>query len=159
TYRVTGNVAGVRAALFSLVEGDMHLGEYGVFAEHALTDLHVEADGLLELWIAPDTREGNWMATDPSARMLLVRQYLCDWECDRAATLTIERVDTAGEPPPSPPSAGALVASLDRAATWVDRSLDYWSAYVERSRAHLPRNAISPPSTPKGGAPNIGYGA
>src|SRR3977135_3228621 len=33
TYRVVGNVTGVRSALFSLVDGDMHLGRYGVFSE------------------------------------------------------------------------------------------------------------------------------
>ena len=47
TYRVFGNVAGVRAALFSLVDGDMHLGQYGVFSERALADLDVAPDGSL----------------------------------------------------------------------------------------------------------------
>src|SRR5947199_132965 len=45
TYRVTGNVAGVRAAIFSLVEGDMHLGRYGVFAEQTLGELDAPGDG------------------------------------------------------------------------------------------------------------------
>ena len=34
------------------------------------------------------------MESHADARMLLVRQYLCDWEHDRAATLTIESSDT-----------------------------------------------------------------
>src|SRR6478752_2524974 len=96
TYRVTGNVDGVRAAIFSLVEGDMHLGRYGVFGEQTLADLHVAPDGTLELWISPDPHDGNWIETHPDARLLLVRQYQCDWERDRIATLTIERVDARG---------------------------------------------------------------
>ena len=158
TYRVTGNVQGVRAALFSLIEGDMHLGEYGVFGECALGDLDVEPDGSIEIWISPDRQRGNWIESDPSARLVLIRQYLCDWDHDRAATFSIERVDAAGVPPP-PPTSTDVAQSLQRAARWVDRSLEYWCEYVERARSHLPHNAVSPPSTPKGGAPTIGYGA
>jgi hypothetical protein len=158
TYRVRGNVSGVRAALFSLVEGDMHLGGYGVFSERTLADLHSEADGSFELWISPERREGNWLESHADARMFLVRQYLCDWDNDRAATLTIERVDTAGLAPlPSLPQ--EIEAALDRAATWVERSIDYWCAYEERARESLPVNAVAPPSTPRGGAPTIAYGA
>jgi hypothetical protein len=158
TYRVTGDVQGVRAALFSLVEGDMHLDEYGVFGECALGDLQVAPDGSIEIWISPDRHEGNWIETHPGARLLLIRQYLCDWVHDRAATFSIERVGAAGSPSAAPTGA-EIARSLDRAALWVDRSLDYWCAYVERAREHLPRNAVSPPSTPRGGAPTIGYGA
>jgi hypothetical protein len=158
TYRVFGNVTGVRAALFSLVDGDMHLGQYGVFSEHALSELDVATDGSFELWISPDRHEHNWIASHADARLFLVRQYLCDWEHDRAATLAIERVDTRGIPP-EPPRASDVAGALERAATWVERSIDYWCEYVEKARENLPRNSVSPPSTPRGGAPSIAYGA
>lgn len=158
TYRVSGNVAGVRAAIFSLVDGDMHLGRYGVFSERTLDDLAVAADGSLELWISPEPRAENWVESHADARMLLVRQYVCDWEHDRAATLTIERVDSRGVPP-GPPSGPELSAALDRAATWIEKSISYWATYVERARENLPRNAVAPPGTPRGGAPTIAYGA
>jgi hypothetical protein len=158
TYRVSGNVSGVRAALFSLVDGDMHLGRYGVFSEHGLDELDVAPDGSLELWISPDRHECNWIASDPEARLFLVRQYLCDWERDRAATLTIERVDARGVPPAALTESDVALG-LDRAATWVERSIEFWSTYVERARETLPHNSVSPPSTPKGGAPSIAYGA
>ncbi len=158
TYRVWGPVTAVHSILFSLVDGDMHLGHYGVFSECALRDLEVGPDGALELWISPDRCDGNWMPSHPNARLLLIRQYLCDWERDRAATLSIERVDTTGIPP-EPPSALVLAGALDRAATWVEQSIEYWCAYVERARESLPHNAVAPPSTPRGGAPTIAYGA
>ncbi len=158
TYRISGNVAGVRAAIFSVVEGDMHLGRYGVFGEQTLADLDVGLDGELELWISPDRHEGNWIASNPDARLLLVRQYQCDWERDRIATFTIERVDRRGVAPPAP-TATQLGVALERAAEWIDKSVEYWCTYVERARATLPHNAVAPPGTPKGGAPNIAYGA
>ena len=158
TYRVRGNLAGVPAAIFSLVEGDMHLGKYGVFAERTLADLDVADDGAFELWISPDAHAGNWMTTHLGSRYLLVRQYLADWAHDRAATLTIERVDTEGVPAPVPTETD-LEAAFARVSDWVGHSVDYWCAYVERARASLPRNGMAPPGTPKGGAPNIAYGA
>jgi len=158
TYRVRGNVAGVRSALFSLVDGDMHLGRFGVFSEQSLADLDVGPDGAFELWISPDHHDHNWFESDPEARMFLVRQYLCNWESDRAATLTIEPVDGRGVPPVAM-TAPDLTDALDRAATWVERSMEFWAMYVEKARATLPRNDVSPPATPKGGAPSIAYGA
>lgn len=173
TYRVWGNVAGVRAAIFSLVDGDMHLGKYGVFSECTLADLDVAPDGSVEIRIGPARPEGNrpegswpesrspesnWMESHADARMLLVRQYLCDWEHDRAATLSIERVDR-GPSTRAVFGAPELSQALDRAATWVERSIAYWCTYVERARESLPRNAVAPPGTPRGGAPTIAYGA
>jgi hypothetical protein len=159
TYRVTGNVAGVRTAIFSLVEGDMHLGRYGVFAEETLGDLDVAADGTFVLWISPDRHDGNWLPAHPDARYLLVRQYQCDWERDRIATLAIARVDIPDGVAATEPTAASLTAALSRAGDWVERSVEYWCTYVERARDGLPRNAMAPPGTPKGGAPNIAYSA
>jgi len=158
TYRVSGNIADVHSVLFSLVDGDMHLDRYGVFSECASNDLDVGTDGALELWISPERHEHNWVESHPDARLLLVRQYLCDWERERAATLSIERLDTRGTPP-APPAAPEFARALERAATWVERSMQYWCAYVERAREALPRNAVAPPATPRGGAPTIAYGA
>lgn len=158
TYRVTGDLTGVRLALFSLLEGDMHLGQYGVFGEVASSDLEVGADGTMELWIAQEPHAGNTLTAHADARFLVIRQYQCDWERDRIATFTIDRV----EPPVHPstgPSVGEFTAALDRAVTWVERSMGYWREYVERARAGLTHNAVAPPGTPKGGAPTIAYGA
>ncbi len=44
SYRIWANVAGVRQAIFSLNEGDMQLGEFGVYAEHSL-DQFEDRDG------------------------------------------------------------------------------------------------------------------
>ncbi|MBK5289342.1 MAG: DUF1214 domain-containing protein [Acidimicrobiia bacterium] len=158
TYRVTGTLAGVRLALFSLLEGDMHLGQYGVFGEVASSDLTADADGTMELWISPEPHEGNWLASHPDARFLVIRQYQCDWEHDRIATFTIDRIDPPPDGPPTP-TAADLTTALARAGTWIERSVEFWYEYVERARDALTHNAVAPPGTPKGGAPNIAYGA
>jgi hypothetical protein len=158
TYVLRGDVAGLHEALFSLVEGDMHLGENEVFAEVALTDLHVEPDGSFELVIGPDVDgPGNRLASVPGARLLLIREYLYDWGAAPLASFTIERADTAGVPAPAP-TAAEVAAAVDRATRWVERSIDHWAAYVAASRDLLEHNTFTPPATPPGGAPSIAYG-
>ena len=157
-YVLRGRVEGVHEALFSLVEGDMHLDENQVFAEVALTDLVVGDDGELALHIGPgESTAGNHLRSAPGVRLLLIRQYVYDWTNDPVATFTIERTDTAASPAP-PPTAADIAAALDRATRWVERSIEYWSAYVAASRDLLEHNTFTAPNTPPGGAPSIAYG-
>jgi uncharacterized protein DUF1214 len=157
TYVVRGDVRGVREILISLMEGDMHLDEYGVFAERALPELDVAPDGTLELVISPDEHPGNWLPTDPRARILTIRQYQFDWEHDGVASFSIERLDTRGVPAPEP-SPADVAAAIDRATHWVERSLHYWARHSTRDGG-VPPNTIGPPATPPGGAPHIAYAA
>jgi hypothetical protein len=153
TYRVWADVSGVRELIVSLVEGDMHLGQFGVWSERTLGELAVDDDGRLELWVSPDEHDGNWLRTEPGATQLLIRQYQVDWEVDRVATFHIENVATVGLPPGPPPA-----DALERAEAWVAASLTFWRDYVEGARAGMAHNAFGPPTTPPGGAPNIAYG-
>ncbi len=157
TYRVWADVSGVRELIVSLVEGDMHLGAFGVWSERTLGELEVGQDGGLELWVSPDEHEGNWLPTDPAATQLLIRQYQVDWEADRLATFAIENQATVGVPPPPPTEAG-VAAALERANAWVQASTRFWRDYMEGARAGMAHNAFGPPTTPPGGAPNIAYG-
>ena len=166
TYVLRGQVAGMHEALFSLVEGDMHLEENGVYDEKALADLDVGEDGSLELWIGPAAGAGdgtrnhparNHLATEPSARMLLIRQYLYDWASEPVGGFSIERVDTAGDPA-GPLTTVDLAAALDRATHWVERSIGFWASYAAATRDLLEHNTFTAPNTPPGGAPSIAYG-
>ena len=158
TYRVWGNVAGVRQALFSLNEGDMQLEQYGVFGERSLDELERGRDGSLELVLSPDPQPGNWIPMHPKARFVLIRVYVSDWERDVSPGFQIERVDAAGasELPLEP---AALARSLDRAVTWVERSLAYWNRYTLEACARSRPNEAAPARPAPGGADNILYGS
>jgi hypothetical protein len=157
TYVLRGDVSGAHEVLFSLVEGDMHLDQNGVFAEVALTDLEAGADGSFELVIGPEATSGNHLRSTSDARLLLIREYLWDWTADPVVSFTIERSDAAGEPAP-PATPEGVAAALDRATRWVERSIDYWAQYVAASRDLLEHNTFTAPNTPPGGAPSIAYG-
>jgi hypothetical protein len=157
-YRVRADVTGVRDALFSLHEGDMQLSEYGVFSECALHDLEVQDDGSLEIHIAPDAQPGNWMRSDPKARLLMIRVVVSDWERDVAPFFHIERIGAEGVPPP-PPDAAVVARALDRSAAWVETTIRYWNDYLRKARERATPNRPSPPRSTPGGADHILYGS
>jgi len=157
SYRVTADVAGVRQLIVSLNEGDMALGEYGVYSERSLDELSVGADGTLELWISPDRRPGNWIPMHPKARLLTIRVFQSDWEKDAAPVFHIERPGAEDAAPPALDPA-ALARALDRSAHWIEQSVVFWSAYARGAWQRLEPNRASQARTPPGGAEHILYG-
>lgn len=157
TYRLSADVTGCREAILSLGEGDMQLGQYGVFSECSLRDLDI-VDGRLDVIISPDHHDGNWMATDPVVRQLTIRVYVVDWSDDAIPVFHIERLDRhVDRPAPLTPTRAA--AALDEAAHWVETSMPYWLRYLDRARPEGMDNQLFSPGGAKGGAVNIVYGA
>ena len=176
TYRVWSRDArGLRQAIFSLHEGDMQLSEYGVFGERSLDRLPLASDGSLEIWLTPQVsrsepkasedrktvaegRSGHTIELDPRARIFTIRLYQSDWERDALPVFQIERVGAEGEPRP-PLDPAALAAGLERAARWVEASIDYWNRYTGQGWARSTPNVAAPARSTPGGADNILYGS
>jgi hypothetical protein len=158
TYRVTGDVTGVRQALFSLHEGDMQLGEYGVYGERSLDGLAKDGAGRLELVLSPEPHPGNWIPMHPAARLFMIRVYVGDWERDAAPPFHIVRAGAAGVPPP-PLEPAAVERALDRAVDWVERTVVFWNDYVRKVAERTPPNRAAPPRAAPGGADHLLYGS
>jgi len=158
SYRIWANVGGVRQAIFSLGEGDMQLGEFGVYAEHSLDQFEIAQDGALELWLSPDTHSGNWMEMHPDARLMTIRVFQSDWERDAAPVFHIERVGAEGVPRPHI-DAAFMNRALDRSARWVERTATFWNAYTTQGWNRATPNVVNPAGAAKGGADNILYGS
>lgn len=158
SYRIWANVAGVRQAIFSLNEGDMQLGEFGVYAEHSLDQFEIATDDALEIWLSPDRHSGNWMEMDPNGRLLTIRVFQSDWENDAAPVFHIERVGAEGVPRPHI-DAAFMNRALDRSASWVERTATFWNAYTTQGWNRATPNVTSPAAAAKGGAENILYGS
>jgi hypothetical protein len=158
TYAVRGDVTGVRECLVSTPEGDMQLGRMRVFEERSLADLAVDADGSLEILLAPGERDHpNHVPLHPDVEHVLVRVYVADWLRDAVPAFSIERLDRVTDAPP-PLAPDAVAAGLDAAATWVEASVAYWSRYLRTSRERGTDNVLSPPRAVPGGAADILYG-
>ena len=159
SYRMWADVGGVEDVILSLMEGDMALEQYGVYSEVSLSDLDVRG-GRLELVVAPERTDGNWMPMHPSATNLTVRIFQSDPVADAAPYVHIERLDSDPTAPVAPPrfDAGDLESALQQTARWVDASVGFWQRYMERFAASPARNTLSEPSHPPGGAEHILYG-
>jgi len=161
-YRVWGHTRGVRQAIFSLHEGDMQLGEFGVWSETSLDRLTVEEDGRLEILVSSDPAaadgEANHLPMHPQARILTIRIYQSDWERDATPAFHIERVGAEGVPRPAP-APETVARGLDRAAHWVEASASFWNQYTSAGRERAEPNVPMPPRQPPGGAEDIRYGA
>ncbi len=157
TYRIWGDVAGVEQVVFSLMEGDMHLQQFGVYSEVSLEKLEVGADGRLEIIASPDEQPGNWMPMHADASNLTIRVYQSDWANEPAPYFHIERVgaEAMSRPAPSPDE---VAVGLDRSMRWVEGAVPFWNAYLKNVADTRTANELSPPHTPPGGADNISYG-
>jgi len=162
SYRVASRDArGLRQAIFSLHEGDMHLEEYGVFGERSLADVPLDADGGLVLWLLPEgapARHGACIRLDPRARLFTIRLYQADWVRDAVPGFDIVCLEHEGVAP-APLEPEPLAAGLDRAARWVEASLAYWHRYTGQGLARSTPNVATPPRSAPGGADNILYGS
>ncbi|MFI1379756.1 DUF1214 domain-containing protein [Embleya sp. NPDC020886] len=160
-YRVTGNLAGVRNLIVSVVEGDMQMEQYGVFAECDIDALDVAEDGSFELVVAavrPGEHTGPWLRLDRRARYLSIRVYVCDLDLDRTGEFVIERIGSAGRFP-APLTPTRLAARIAEATVWQRATMEYWGPFMDTvyERAGGP-NRISPPASVPGGAQGIRYG-
>ena len=123
TYRVTGNIGTVRYLSFQANTG---MANHGNIRNDELT---CDPDGNFELWISPDEHPGNWLQTPPEADILITRQFFCDWDNERRASLEIELVSD----PPADSNTDVLVATPDRVArqldavgTWLEANIKFW---------------------------------
>jgi Protein of unknown function (DUF1214) len=156
-YRISGDVTGVKELLFSVQDGEFVFGKVAVLAEASLGDLKITTDGMLELYLGGPARERNWLPLPPGSEYINVREFVADWERDGLASLHIERVD--GEAPLKNLEPADMIEALDKAAAWVEASVNVWSKYADGIRGATPVNALSPPRAAQGGAVNMLHGA
>jgi len=158
SYRVRFDPRGLREVIISTPEGEMQFDQYRVFEERQLSDLAVAADGTVEVVLSAERMGGNWIPLHPEADHVLVRLYVSDWAADAAPPVDIERIGNEGHAP-GRLEPGVLAMQLDRAATWVERTIGYWPAFMGKRRQAVDANTLSPPRAVPGGAADILYGA
>ena len=156
TYRVTGDISGLKELIVSVHDGEMALGKVAILAEVTLGDLDFGDDGSLELFVGGPEREPNWIPLPEESAYLNIRQFVADWENDPIATLHIERLDDVG--PAENVTPEFIAAALDRAATWVETSVAFWNQFSGALKSFTPTNEFSAPRYAEGGAVNMVHG-
>jgi len=160
TYRITGNGINTHGFLFSLHQGDMQLGEYGVYGEFWHDQLVTDEDGNFELILSPTntTNAANWMALDPNARIVSIREYFNDWSVEKPGDYRIEKIGNEGQSKP-PLTDSEIAQNIKTAQVWIESSLRFWNGYVANARSSAEVNTIAAASSALGGATDIAYGS
>jgi len=118
-------------------EGD--ISAWGTSASISGDELELEADGSFELWLGGKQRSTNYLPLAENAEFVLVRQYFDDWDRERPADLSIERV--GGEIAAVSPTPVQVEARLERLSRWIARGGALWQA-MSRGFLALPPNSL-----------------
>jgi hypothetical protein len=137
--------------------GDGNVGGWRTVSSLNAREIERAADGSVEILVGGEPRPGNWMALDPGASFLLLRQYFDDWETERPAELFIERVGAAYPAPAL--TTDRLAARLDELIGWLRTGAPSWANMsrlilaAEPNRVHL-----TPPLQGNAGLRGQAYG-
>ena len=159
-YRIHGQRESAFDFLIEVKEGYMQLGQPRNFATLAAHELTLAADGSFEILLAaerPEGHTGNFLALDPAARYVAIRQYFYDWARESPARFTIERLGDAGGPPP-PLTAARMAELLDAAGAFTLDTARFWGDWVVQLREAWQPGRIAPARHFPGGADDIVYG-
>lgn len=148
-YRIAGHRGSARHLEFQVNTGHMGDGHIPAFGGGenawrtvsflAADTLKADADGHFEIGIGGPRRAGNWLALDPEASHVLVRQYFSDWERERPAVFSIERVGASYPRPRLSPE--QLARHFETLHTWLDAGLHAWDE-VSRLLLSLEPNTL-----------------
>ena len=86
TYRLSGNRGTARYVGLQTMDG------MAATANCLVDDLEMDGDGNFELLLSAEEHPGNWLRLTGDRPVLTVRNFLYDWDTERPAALTIERV-------------------------------------------------------------------
>jgi len=134
-YRISGNRGSANHIDIQVNYGHFANGaieSWGTISSLNGFDLDVGPNGSFELTLSPDERSGSWLRLEPNAEFVLVRQYFNDWDNERPADVTIERL--GAEYPVPPPRTDQIAARLARLRMWLEKGGALWE---QMSRAML----------------------
>ncbi|MBZ5735382.1 hypothetical protein K8Z61_12830 [Nocardioides sp. TRM66260-LWL] len=87
---------------------------------------------------------------EPGAKTLIVREVFNDWDAEERGTLTIERVDTLGQPA-RPLTRALLAKKYEVAARSLTSSIQTWFAFPQFFQYKEPVNTLTTPASTPGG--------
>jgi len=143
TYRISGdrgtaNHIDIQVNYGHFASGD--IGQWETISSLNGLELQTGADGSFELLLGGDERPGNQLRLAPNAEFVLIRQYFNDWERERPADLTIERIGATY--PALPPRTDQIAARFERLRSWLERGGALWER-MSKAALELPPNSVN----------------
>jgi hypothetical protein len=110
----------------------------------SLGDLELGEDGSFEIHVGPARQAQNWLLTDATSGMLLVRWSHSDWATERAGRVEIVPVGGDGLPSPDLDVADVARKLRDAGAAIPDAS-QFWLDFINRIRLFTGKNEVMKP--------------
>ena len=125
TYRLWGNRGSARYVGLQVMAG------MGSTANALLDEFELDADGNFEIILSAEPHEGNWLALDEGATMLVVRHFFYDWEHEVPVTMSIEPLSgptTMDEQAPVAPQA-AMARQVVALGDFLEENLKFFLGF------------------------------
>ena len=131
-YRVWGQLGTASDFLLEQFYGPDPRGAISTFEDD---DLVTDDQGRFEIFLSAEPMGENWMELAPTDRLLtlIIRDSFTNWETERAATVEVERMGTAGEPSP-PLRERDLIRPIRTATAILERQGRFWPDFSSRLR-------------------------
>jgi hypothetical protein len=119
TYRLHGRRGDAHTVSVAIYGGSYGKKEAGrrTVAFVDLDDLAIAADGSFEIVVGGEKRPGNWIALEPGATTLMIRQTCWDRRVDAPGQFELEAIDRSGPVPALDP--GFVAAALRRTSRYI----------------------------------------
>jgi hypothetical protein len=136
-HRGSANHIDIQVNYGHFASGD--ISSWGTISSISGFELETGPDGRFELFLSAEERSGNWLALEPNAEFVLLRQYFTDWDHESPADLTIERL--GADYPVPPPRTDQIAARLERLCSWLERGGALWEK-MSCAMLALPPNSL-----------------
>ena len=115
----------------------------------SLDDLVFEDDGSFEVHVGPTPHEKNWLRTDETSGLLLIRWSHSDWANERAGRAEIVPKKDPGQPS-APPNVGEVSRDLRDSGAAIPDAGQFWLDFVGRIRFFTGKNEVMKPRSTGG---------
>jgi Protein of unknown function (DUF1214) len=139
SYRMTGTNHG-RMFILTSGTGDYPYWDYRELAERHSSTFACGPDGHFDVLISavrPGGHRGDWFQLDPSATLLMIRDYVVDWDVD-PGWFHLECLDPDFTPDVECQAPDAVRDRFRRAAEQFSWTAQFWTGYPDRWRGNVP---------------------
>ncbi len=157
TYRLTGNLSGVRDIAIQTSLGDLHMNEIGTSETWDKSSLTLDEQGNFTLIISPEPHQGDWLPLAADHKILSFRIYYADWEKDGDAELFVVKVGNEGLSP-AILNEDTVAHRLGKAADWIEGSLIGWNRWMKAALIADKVNEYNGTRSVGGGSSTLVYG-
>ena len=155
TYQLTGNARG-RYFILSMATGQHPCWDYAEIGEADSGQVKCAEDGSFDVVLSAREQPGNWIRLEPESTLLMIRDYLPDWD-DEPGWFYLECLDDSPIDTPIDTAPDSPPGRLERVGAHFEAVGELWSRYPDMWRGQPPNTFGEPMRVPGGSSGLLGY--